>query len=167
MLVLLSTGCSSATGVKSCGPEMRATNVIGRLMNSDATPFAIAGLYLSEVREPGRPETEVATLDVYAQSDSLRTHMTRAELRDTQSPSRLFGSYDPPAVLPLPPNLFKVSATYASQLPVDDFRAMAASGQLALDILTDIASQPAVHVPLTIVLQNDAGWFRAHGESCG
>lgn len=142
-------------------------SMIGRLMNSDATPFANGGIYLSEVREPGRPATEVATLDVYAQSDSLRTHMTRAELRDTQSPSHVFGSYDPPAVLPLPPNLFSVSATYGLQLPVDNFRAMAASGQFALDILTNIAGQPVVHIPLTIVQQNDANWFRARGEGCG
>lgn len=167
LFIALATSCSSSTGVKECGPEVRAASVIGRITNSDATPFANAGLYLLQVREPGRPETEVATYEVYAQSDSLRTHMTRAELQDTQNPPRVFGSFEPPAVLPLPPNLFSSSGPYTAQLPADDFRALAVSGQLVVEIQTNLAGQPLVRIPLTVIAQNDAGWFRARGEACG
>jgi hypothetical protein len=165
ILILLSTACSTSTGVKQCGPEIRVASVRGQLVLGDGTSYA--GLTLSEAREPGRPETEVATIDVFGQSDSLRTHMTRAELRDTQTPSRLFGSYAPPAVLPLPPNLFSFDGGYAGLPPVADFRALMVSGQLVLEILTDLPSQPLVRIPLTAIVQNDPTWIRAQGEICG
>ena len=165
ILILSLNACAQSTGVKQCGPEVRVTRVRGELLLGDRTSYA--GLSLSEVREPGRPETEVATIDVFAQSDSLRTHMTRAELRDSQSPPHLFGSYAPPAVLPLPPNLFSFDGPYPMLLPVDEFRALMASGQVFLDILTDLPAQPLVRIPLTILIQNDASWIRMTGESCG
>jgi hypothetical protein len=165
LLILLFAACSASTGVKQCGPEERVVRVRGQLPIGNGTAFA--GLGLSEVREPGRPETEIATIDVFAQSDSLRTHMTRAELRDTQSPSRLFGTYTPPLVLPLPPNLFSFDGPYAVQLPVEDFRSLMAAGQLVLEIQTDLAAQPLVRIPLNIIVQIDPTWIREQGEGCG
>jgi len=166
-LILLSTSCGLSTGVKVCGPEIRAAGMLGQVMLADGTSTANAGLGLSQMRDPGRPETEVATVYVYAQSDFLRTHMTRAELRDTQTPSRLLASYAPPAVLPLPPNLFAFDGPYAWPLPVEDARALLLSGQLVLEIQTDLQSSPLVRIPFTVIRQNDASWFRTMGESCG
>jgi hypothetical protein len=166
LIVILSlNACAQSTGVKQCGPEKRVASVRGALVIGDGTSYA--GLSLAEVREPGRPETELATIYVFAQSDSLRTHMTRAELRDSQTPSRLFGSYAPPAVLPLPPNLFSFDGPYPLVLPVEEFRALMVSGQLVLDILTDLPAQPLVRIPLTILVQNDPSWGRMTGEGCG
>jgi hypothetical protein len=159
------TSCAQSTGVKQCGPEERVARVTGALVIGDGTSYA--GLSLAEVREPGRPETELATINVFAQSDSLRTHMTRAELRDSQTPSRLFGSYAPPAVLPLPPNLFSFDGPSPMLLPVEEFRALMVSGQLVLEILTDLPTQPLVRIPLTTMIQNDPAWVRMTGEGCG
>jgi hypothetical protein len=72
---------------------------IARSLIAIVSLTAHAGLSLWENREPGRPETEMAAIDLFAQSDSLRHHMTGAELHDLQTPSRLFGSFMPPAVL--------------------------------------------------------------------
>lgn len=167
MLLLLSTSCSSVNGVKVCGPEFRGAGVLGQVVLADGTSTANTGLGISEVREPGRPETEAASVGIYAQSDFLRTHMVRAELRDTQTPSRLLESYTPPDVLPLPPNLFSFNGPYAWPLPVADGRSLLLSGQLVLEIQTDIQNQPLVRIPLSVVSQNDPSWSRETGESCG
>jgi hypothetical protein len=167
MLLLLSTSCSSINGVKVCGPEFRGAGVLGQVVFADGTSTANTGLVISEVREPGRPETEAAAVAIYAQSDFLRTHMIRAELRDTQTPSRLLESYTPPDVLPLPPNLFSFNGPYAWPLPVADGRSLLLSGQLVLEIQTDIQNQPLVRIPLSVVSQNDPSWSRETGESCG
>lgn len=167
MLIVLSASCGISTGVKQCGPEMRDAGVLGQVVLADGTSTANAGLGMSEVRDPGRPETEVATYDIYAQSDFVRDHMTRAELRDTQTPSRLLGSYTPPTVLPLPPNLFAFGGPYDWPVPVEDGRTLILSGQLVLEIQTDLPSQPLVRIPLTGLQRNDTTWFRETGESCG
>lgn len=167
MLILLTMSCGLSTGVKVCGPEIRAAGMLGQVMLADGTSTANAGLGVSEVRDPGRPETEVATYNIYAQSDFLRTHMTRAELRDTQTPSRLLGSYTPPTVLPLPPNLFAFGGPYDWPVPVEDGRTLLLSGQLVLEIQTDLPSQPLVRIPLTVLRQNDPTWTRMTGEGCG
>jgi hypothetical protein len=159
------TSCSALTGVKKCGPELRVTGMLGNLAIGNGT--AHAGLSLFENRKPGRPETEVAAIDLFAQSDSLRRHMTGAELRDLQTPSRLFGSFAPPAVMPLPPNLFSFDGPYAATVPVEDFRTLMLSGQLVLDIQTDIPSQPVVRIPLTVLRQNDGSFIRETGDACG
>jgi hypothetical protein len=159
------TSCRALTGVKTCGPELRVTGMLGNLAIGTGT--AHAGLSLWENREPGRPETETATIDVFAQSDSLRQHMTSAELRDLQTPSRVFGSFTPPAVMPLPPNLFGFDGPYAATVPVEDFRALMLSGQLVLDIHTDIPNESVVRIPLTVLRQNDGTFIRETGESCG
>ena len=158
------SSCGLSTGVRQCGPESRVARVRGQLVLGDGTSYA--GLSLDQVREVGRPQTEVAMIDVFAQSDSLRTHMTRAELRDVQA-SRLFGSYQPPAVLPLPPNLFSFDGPYPALLPVEEFRVLMISGQLVVDIFTDLPAQPVVRIPLTVVDQDDPSWVRMTGEGCG
>jgi hypothetical protein len=158
------TSCTSLTGVKTCGPELRVTGMLGNLAMGNGT--AHAGLSLWENREPGRPETETAAIDLFAQSDSLRHHMTGAELHDLQTPSRLFGSFMPPAVLPLPPNLFSFDGPYTATVPVEDFRSLMLSGQLVLDIHTDLPSQPVVRIPLTVLRQDDGTFIRETGDSC-
>ena len=165
ILIVSLNACGQSTGVKQCGPEGRVAQLRGELTLGDGTAFA--GLTLSEVRQPGRPETEIAAIDVFAQSDSLRTHMTRAELRDSQTPSRLFGSYAAPAVLPLPPNLFSFDGPYPMLVPIEDFRTLMVSGQLFLDIVTDLPAQPLVRIPLTTVVQSNPSWSRMTGEGCG
>jgi hypothetical protein len=167
LVIVQSVACSGISGVKECGPEHREAGVLGQVVLADGSSTANAGLGLSEVREPGRAETEVATVSIYAQSDFLRTHMIRAELRDAQSPSRLLGSYDPPAVLPLPPNLFGSDLPYAWPMPVEDGRTLLLSGHLTLEIQTDLSNQSVVRIPLSVVRQNDPSWLRAMGEGCG
>ena len=167
MLIVLSASCGISTGVKRCGPEMRDTQVRGQVVLADGTSTANAGFAISEVRDPGRPETDVATVDIFAQSDFLRDHMTGADLRDAQNPSQVLGSYSPPSVLPLPPNLFSGGGPYAWPLPVEDGRAVLLSGQLVLEIQTDLPSQSLVRIPLSVLVQVDPTWFRETGESCG
>ena len=62
---------------------------------ADGTSTVDGSVGIDEVRDPGRPETDVATVHISAGSDFLRGHVTRVELRDAQTPSRLFGSYTP------------------------------------------------------------------------
>lgn len=166
MLIVLSASCGISTGVKQCGPEMRGASVSGQVVLADGTSTANGGVGIQEMRDPGRPETDVATFNIGAQSDFLRGHMTRAELRDAQTPSRLLGSYSPPSVLPLPPNLFAFGGPYDWPLPLEDGRALLLSGQLVLEIQTDLPGQPLVRIPLSVV-QSDPTWFRETGESCG
>jgi hypothetical protein len=93
--------------------------------------------------------------------------MTGAELRDLQTPSRLFGSFTPPAVMPLPPNLFAFDGPYTATVSVEDFRSLMLSGQLVVDIQTDIPGQSVVRIPLTVIRQNDGSFIRETGEGCG
>ena len=166
-MMLLSISCGGLTGVKTCGPETRDAGALGQVVLADGTSTANAGVGISQVREPGRPETQVSTYGIYAQSDFVRDHMTRAELHDTQAPSRVFGSYNPPPVLPLPPNLFSFGGPYDWPVPVEDGRTLLLSGQLVLEIQTDLPSQPLVRIPLTVMPQGDPTWVRETGESCG
>ena len=167
MLIALSASCGISTGVKQCGPEMRDASASGQVVLADGTSTANGGVGIDEVRDPGRPETDVATFIIAAQSDFLRGHMTRADLSDAQNPSRVLGSYSPPSMLPLPPNLFSFGGPYAWPLPLEDGRALLLSGQLVLEIQTDLPSQPLVRIPLTGLQRNDTTWFRETGESCG
>jgi hypothetical protein len=121
---------------------------------------------MSEVREPGRPETVVIGYGVFAQSDFLRTHVIHAELRDA-STSRLFASFSPPDLLPLPPNLFQGGGAYDWPVPVEEGRSLLVGGQLILEIRTDLPDQSVVRIPFTQVDVNETSWFRARGEVCG
>src|ERR1700674_4187245 len=139
IFTLLSTSCGLVTGVKKCGPELRNAHIRGEIGLVDGTSTANAGLTISEAREPGRPATEIAALSMYAQSyiggssspsDFLRGHVTGAELRDTQSPSRLLGSYPPytgtlpPETRLLPPNLFAFDGSYGLSVPIEEGRGL-------------------------------------------
>jgi hypothetical protein len=175
MLILLSTSCG-ITGVKQCGPEFRGGTMYNQVVLADGVSTANGEVSISEMRDPGRPETEVDTYAILAASDSrvagpsisfLSDHMTRAELRDTQTPSRLIGSYLPPTLLALPRNLW-FGGPYDWPVPVEDGLALLLSGQLVLEIQTDLPSQPLVRIPLTVLYQSNLTWGnRTTGESCG
>ena len=164
MLILLSTSCG-ITGVKQCGPEGRGAYAFNQVVLADGVSTANGDVSVGEVRDPGRPETELDSVDIFAQSDFLRTHMIRAEIRDTQTASRLLGSYLPPTLLALPRDLW-FGGPYNWPVPVQDGLALLVSGQLVLEIQTDLPSQPLVRIPLT-VLQSNLTWTRTKGESCG
>jgi hypothetical protein len=175
MLILLSTSCG-ITGVKQCGPEFRGGTMYNQVVLADGVSTANGEVSINEMRDPGRPETEVDTYAILAGSDSrvagpsisfLSDHMTRAELRDTQTPSRLLGSYLPPTLLALPRNLW-FGGPYDWPVPVEDGLALLLSGQLVLEIQTDLPSQPLVRIPLTVLYQSNLTWGnRTKGESCG
>ena len=184
MLILLSMSCSGISGVKVCGPESRATTMSGQVGPlADGTSSVYSAIMISEVRQPGRPETEVATVNMGAQSyigassgspsDFLRGHVTGVELRDTQTPSRLLGSFPPytgplpPDQRLLPPGIFWFDGSYGWPVPVEEARALLLAGQLVLTIQTDLPSQPLVSISISGPMQNDATWHRMTGEGCG
>ncbi|MDQ6768635.1 MAG: hypothetical protein M3Z54_01435 [Gemmatimonadota bacterium] len=163
----LSISCGIVTGVKQCGPEQRGAGALGEVVLPDGTTARAAAI-LSEQRELGRPETEVVRVQGYAQSYSLYGHMTRAELRDGQTPSRLFETYAPGEGLEKwAPNLFGVFRPYAWPLTVDQARALIGSGGLVFEIYTDLPSQPLVRIPLTSTAQPNDAWTPVTGEACG
>ena len=176
MLILLSTSCGVISEVKKCGSESRGVAATGQVALADGISTANAKASVGEVRDPGRPETQVATVYVVAQSykagsfdpsDFLRGHVTGVELRDAQTPSRLVGSYTPPTVLLLPPNLFAFLGPYTWLMPLEDGLAMVLSGQLVLELQTDLPSQPLVRIPLTVMEPgNSLTWSRASGNAC-
>ncbi len=167
MMLMLSTSCGIVSGVKQCGPEQRGASAVGEVVLPDGTTARAAAI-LSEQRELGRPETEVVRVQGYAQSYFLYGHMTRAELRDGQAPSRLFETYAP-AEGPekWAPNLFGVFRPYAWPLTVDQARTLIGSGGLVFDIYTDLPGQPLVRIPLTSTGQPSAAWTPVTGEACG
>jgi hypothetical protein len=167
MLILLSTSCG-ITGVKQCGPEWRGAAAYGQVVLADGVSTANGdnGVSIQEMRDPGRPETEVATYAIYAQSAFLSNHMTRVELRDTQTPSRLLGSY-PPLTVQFPPLNWWFRGPYDWPVPVESGLALLLSGQLVLEIQTDLPSQPLVRIPLTVLQSNLTWGMRTTGESCG
>ena len=177
MLTLLSASCSVSTGVKQCGPEGRGGQATGQISLVQPNSIALGGVTIGESREPGRPETETASLDLYAQnyandfssSDFLRGHLTGIEIRDSQTPSRLLATYAVPAdVLQLlPPNLFHITGPYAWSVSVEEGLKMVVAGQLIMELQTDIPSQTLVTIPLTRVFSTDLTWRRATGEGCG
>jgi hypothetical protein len=166
ILIVQLTACGISTGVKECGPEQRGASAIGRITLADGTSTANASIGMSEVREPGRPETVVITYGVSAQSDFLRTHVIRGELRDATTPSRLLASFSPPDLLPLPPNLFSGGGPFDWPVPAEEGRSLLVSGQLVLEIGTDLPDQPVVRIPFTQGV-DDPTWSRARGEVCG
>ncbi|MDQ6690342.1 MAG: hypothetical protein M3Z18_07515 [Gemmatimonadota bacterium] len=162
----LSTSCG-ISGVKQCGPEQRGADALGEVMLPDGSTVRAAAI-LSEQRELGRPETEVVRVQGYVQSYFLYGHMIRAELRDVQTPSRLFETYAPgEGVDQWAPNLFWVFHPYAWPLTVDQARALIESGGLIFEIHTDLPSQPLVRIPLTSTAQHNDAWTPVTGEACG
>ena len=183
MLILLATSCSLSSGPTKCGPEIRSSRMIGHVGPlADGAAFANGGLSLSESREPGRPETEVATVNMFAQSyigtsgtpsDFLRGHVTGVELLVAEPFPRLFGSFPPyTGTLPpesrlLPPNIFAFDGSYAWTVPIEDGRALLLAGALVLMVQTDLPNQGMVRIPLDVLVQSDPTWIRMTGEGCG
>jgi hypothetical protein len=176
MVLFLSTACVGSSGLKQCGLETRGVGASGRVALTDGISTANGSASMGEAREPGRPDTEVATVDIFAQSydaassmssDFLRGHITGIQLRTTETPTRLVGSYNPPAPLLLPPNLFAFSGSYNWVLSIDESRALVLAGQLVLALQTDISNQPEVRIPLTVLAPNNSmSWYRTSGDGC-
>ena len=177
MVMFLSASCSGIGGLKQCGLETRGVGARGQVALADGISTANGSASMGEAREAGRPDTEVATVDIFVQSynaasslssDFLRGHVTGIQLRTAATPTRLVGSYDPPAPLLLPPNLFAFSGPYNWLLGLDDSRALILAGQLVLELQTDISSQPVVRIPLTVLAPNNSmAWYRTSGDACG
>lgn len=177
MVLSLSLSCVGTSGLKQCGLETRGVGASGRVALADGISTANGSASMGEAREPGRPDTEVATVDIFAQSynaassassDFLRGHITGIQLRTGETPTRLVGSYKPPASLLLPPNLFAFSGPYNWVLSIDDSRALVLGGQLDLELQTDISTQPVVRIPLTVLAPNNSmSWYRTSGDGCG
>jgi hypothetical protein len=159
------TSCG-ITGVKQCRLEQRAVSASGQFVLADASTVS-AHVDLAEQRQSSLYPSE-ARLLVGAQSYSLYGHMTHAELRDGHTPSRLFGSYLPGVGQETwAPNLIGLFSPYDWPLTIDEARALIESGELVLEIATDLPSPSLVRIPLTSTLPTDGTWFRERGESCG
>ena len=176
-VMFLSASCSGIGGPKQCGPETRGVGARGQVWLADGVSTANGSASVGERREAGRPDTETATVDIFAQSynaaslvgsDFLRGHVLRIQLRTAETPARLVGSYDPPNPLLLPPNLFAFTGAYNWLLSIDDTRALILAGQLVLELQTDVPSQPVVRIPLTVLAPNSSmAWYRTTGDACG
>ena len=165
-LLVLTTSCSGITGVKECRTEQRGVSASGEFVLPDASTVS-AHVDLAEERESSAKPT-TARLLVGAQSYFLYGHMTRAELRDNHTPSRLFGSYLPGVGQETwAPNLVGSFSPYDWPLTIDEARALIESGELVMEITTDLPSQSLVRIPLTSTSHADGTWFRERGEACG
>jgi len=161
-LIVFTTSCG-ITGVKQCRLEYRGVSASGQfVLAGDST--VTAGVDLHEQRQSSLYPSEVS-LSVNAQSYSLYGHMTHAELRDSLTPSRLFGSYLPGSTTA--PTLIAFFRPYDWPLTIDEARALIESGELVLEIATDLPSPSLVHIPLTTTSHADGTWFRERGEGCG
>ena len=165
-LIVFTTSCG-ITGVKQCRLEYRGVSASGQfVLAGDST--VTAGVDLHEQRQSSLYPSEVS-LSVNAQSYSLYGHMTHAELHDSHTPSRLFGSYLPGVgqESTTAPTLIAFFRPYDWPLTIDEARALIESGELVLEIATDLPSPSLVHIPLTTTSHADGTWFRERGEGCG
>jgi len=164
-LVMSATSCG-ITGVKQCRFEQRAVSASGLLVLPDASTLS-AHVDLAEQRESSLYPSD-ARLLVGAQSYTLRGHMTRAELRDSGTPSRLLATYLPGVGQETwAPNLVGTFAPYDWPMTIDEARALIESGELVLEISTDLPDQPLIRISLTSTTPTDGSWFRERGEGCG
>jgi hypothetical protein len=165
-LLLVTTSCGVISGVKECRTEQRGVTASGAFVLADASTLT-AHVDLAEQRESSSQPT-VARILVGAQSYSLYGHMTRAELRDSHTPSRLLGSYLPGVGQETwAPNLVGSFSPYDWPMTIDEARALIESGELVLEVTTDLPSQPLIRIPLTSTSHADGTWFRERGEACG
>jgi hypothetical protein len=150
--------CGSSSGPKACGDEYRRVDGAGDALLADGLSFVNVQAQLSESRKPGRPETQIAQVDVVVYShrladasmpsDFLRGHITVIEIRDAGTPSRLLKSYVPPNP-PLPfLSDFNGSGVFDWSITVDEARALFVADQVVIELHTDLASQPLVRIPL-------------------
>jgi hypothetical protein len=150
--------CSSSSGPKACGPEYRVVGGVGDVSLADGLSFVEVGVDLSESREPGRAETQVARVgvSVYAHllsdrsipSAFLRGHVTAVEVRDAGNPSRLLKSYVPPNPPPFLQEFYRYGMVYDWSITVDEARSLFVADQVVVELQTDLASQPLVRIPL-------------------
>jgi hypothetical protein len=163
---MFTTSCGAITGAKQCRLEQRAVTASGAFVLPDASTIS-AHVDLAEERGSSLQPT-VARLLIGAQSYSLYGHMTRAELRDSHTPSRLFGSFFPGVGQETwAPNLIGVFAPYDWPLTIDEARALIESGELVLEIGTDLSGPSLVRIPLTSTSNSDGTWYRERGDGCG
>jgi hypothetical protein len=165
-LLMFTTSCGAISGVKECRTEQRGVAASGKFVLADASTLT-AHVDLAEQRESSGQPT-VARILVGAQSYSLYGHMTSAELRDSRTPSRVLGSYLPGVGQETwAPNLIGTFAPYDWPMTIDEARALIESGELVLEIATDLPSQSLVRIPLTTTSHADGTWFRERGDACG
>ena len=147
--LLVFTASCGITGVKQCRLEQRAVSASGQFVLADASTIT-AHVDLAEQRQSSLYPSEARVL-VGAQSYSLYGHMTHAELRDSHTPSRLFGSYLPGVGQETwAPNLIGLFSPYDWPLTLDEARALIESGSGDCYRLTKpvVGSHPA-HVDVT------------------
>jgi hypothetical protein len=155
---LASVACGSASGPQECGPEYRVIGGAGDVALADGLSFVEVGVDLSESREPGRADTQIARVgvSVYAHllSDTtvpsafLRGHVTAIEVRDAGMPSRLIKSYVPPNPPPFLQEFYRYGMVYDWAITVDEARALFVADQVVIELRTDLASQPLIRIPL-------------------
>jgi hypothetical protein len=162
-LAIFSTSCVAISGVKQCRYEQRGVAASAEFVLPDATTLT-AHVDLHEQRESSLRPT-IAELRTGAESGSLYGHMTGAELRDNRTPSRLLGSFAPggPGFAPY---VFETAKSYDWPLTIDQARINIESGELVLEIATDVPTQPLLRIPLTTTTHTDGTWFRERGDGC-
>jgi hypothetical protein len=165
-LIIFTTSCGAISGVQQCRFEQRGVSASGEFVLPDATTVT-AHVDLAEQRESSS-QPDMARLLIGSQSYSLYGHMTGAELRNNQTPSRLLGSFLPGVGQETwAPNLVGTFKTYDWPLTIDQARALIESGELVMDIRTDLPEQSLLRIPLTTTTHSDGTWFRERGDACG
>ena len=176
---LATVACGSSSGPKECGDEYRVVGVSGDVALADGLSFVEVGVDLSESRQPGRAETQIARVgvSVYAHllsdrsipSAFLRGHVTAVEVRDAGTPSRLIKTYVPPNPPPFLQEFYRYGMVYDWSITVDEARSLFVADQLVIELQTDLASQPLVRIPLKrLELGDPLKWSRTtiSGGNC-
>jgi hypothetical protein len=155
---LAAVACGSSSGPQYCGDEYRVVGGSGDVGLADGLSFVEVGVDLSESRQPGRAETQIARIgmSVYAHllsdrsipSDFLRGHVTAIEVRDAGTPSRLIKSYVPPNPPPFLQEFYRYGMVYDWSITVDEARSLFVADQVVIELQTDLTSQPLVRIPL-------------------
>jgi hypothetical protein len=165
-LIIFTTSCGAISGVKQCRFEQRGVSASGEFVLPDATTLT-AHVDLAEQRESSS-QPDMARLLIGSQSYSLYGHMTGAELRDNQTPSALLGSFLPGVGQETwAPNLIGTFKSYDWPLTIEQARALIESGELVMEIRTDLPEQSLLRIPLTTTTHSDGTWFRERGDACG
>jgi hypothetical protein len=165
-LIIFTTSCGAISGVQQCRFEQRGVSASGEFVLPDATTLT-AHVDLAEQRESSS-QPSMARLLIGSQSYSLYGHMTGAELRDNQTPSALLGSFLPGVGQETwAPNLIGTFKSYDWPLTIEQARALIESGELVMEIRTDLPEQSLLRIPLTTTTHSDGTWFRDRGEACG
>ena len=164
-LIIFTASCGAISGVKQCRFEQRSVSASGEFVLPDATTVT-AHVDLAEQRESSS-QPSMARLLIGTQSYSLYGHMTSAELRDNHTPSALLESFVPGVGQETwAPNLIGTFKSYDWPMTIDQARALVESGELVMEIATDLPTQSLLRIPLTTATHSDGTWFRERGEGC-